>query len=213
MPPQTPTPISSPSPNPQYDFILRDPQKPKHSFGLPGLPSNMPKPMLLLVGVVGILLIIVIFGVIFKGGGGNSQNLIAVAGRAQEIARISTLVQQQSQDPNTQYLAATTQITLASEQYQLTTYLSKHNVKVSPAQLNAYQNKNTDTQLQTAAQNNNLGSTYDAYLKNNLATYQSDIRGAAKGASKSLLAILNSANTSAGVLLAAPEITSLPSGS
>ena len=204
MQPQAPTaPVSSPSPNPQYDFILRDPQQPKRKFGLP----NMPKPMLFLVALVGLLFVIIIFAVVFGGSKtSNSQQLVAVAGRAQEIARISTLVQQQSTDPNTQYLAATAQIALSSEQYQLTSYLGKHGAKVSPAQLLVYKNAGTDTQLQTAKQNNALEKTYASYLKNALTTYQTDIKAAATGSSKTTLAILTDANTSSQVLLAAPEI-------
>ena len=208
MPPSTPTaPVSSPSPNPQYDFILRDPQQSKRGFGLPSLP----KPMLILVGVVGLTFIIIIIAAVLGGGkGGSTQQLVEVVGRAQEIARVSTNMQQQSQDPDTQYLAATTQIALASEQYQLTTYLAKHGVKITPAELLVYKNSSTDTQLQAAKQNNDLETSYDAYLKTSLAAYQNAINNVKVGAPAARLAILNSASTSTQVLLAASEITSLP---
>jgi hypothetical protein len=165
--------------------------------------------MLILVAMVGLLFIIVVAAVVLKGGkSSNVSQLVAVAGRAQEIARVSTLVQQQSTDPNTQYLAATAQTALTSEQYQLTTYLAKHGVKVSPAQLLLYKNSSTDTQLTTAKQNNALESTYDSYLKNALATYQTSLRTAAQGASKTSLALLSDANASAQVILGAPAIVS-----
>ena len=207
MQPQAPTaPVSSPSPNPQYDFILRDPQQPKRRFGLPGM-SGLPKPMIVLVALAGLLLVSIIYAVIFGGSKtSNSQQLVAVAGRAQEIARISTLVQQQSLDPNTQYLAATAQTALSSEQYQLTSYLGKHGAKVSTAQLLVYKNASTDTQLQTAKQNNALESSYASYLKTSLATYQTALKAATAGTSKTTLAILNDASTSTQVILAAPQL-------
>ncbi|HXY18314.1 MAG TPA: hypothetical protein VEH48_02760 [Candidatus Nitrosopolaris sp.] len=211
MPPQTPSqPVSSPSPNPSYDFILRDPQAPRRRFSLPGGSGAMK----ILFGLLGVLVIVIIFAVVAGGGGpSNAQQLVAVAGRAQEIARVSSLLQQQSNDPNTQYLAATAQIALTSEQYRITGYLKAHKVKVSPAQLAAYQNKNTDSQLITAKQNNDLEETFDAYLKSSLEAYQASLQTASKGASKTVLPILQDANASTQVLLAAPEITSLSTNS
>jgi hypothetical protein len=204
MQPQTPTaPVSSPSPNPQYDFILRDPTPPKRGLGLPSLP----KPILLLAGAVGLLIIVIVVAVIVGGGKtSNSQQLVVVVGQAQEIARVSTLVQQESQDPNTQYLAATAQTALSSEQYQLTTYLSSHGITVSPTQLALYMDKTTDTKLNAAQLNNSLGNAYASYLKNAISTYQTSLNAAAQGASKNSLAILSDANSSAKVILAAPEI-------
>ena len=213
MQPQSPMPpISSPAPNPAYDFILRDPQQPKRRFGLP---TGLPKPMKILVILGGLFVVAIIIVVVASstGGSDNSQQMIAAAGRAQEIARVSTLVQTQSNDPNTQYLAATAQISLTSEQSQITAYLAKHGIKVSTAQLNAYQNKNTDAQLSTAQQNNSLEKTYDAYLKTSLSTYQSELVTAGKGASQKTIALLNDAYFSSQVLLNAPEITSLATNS
>jgi len=207
MPPQqSMPPINQPAPNQPYDFILRDPQASKRGFSLPGGAG----PVKILYGLGAALVLIIIF-VMFTGHGGvsNSKNLIAVAGRAQEIARVSDLVQSQSNDPNTQYLAETTEIALQSQQAQITAYLTAHKVKIDKAQLALYQDKNTDAQLTTAQQNNQLEQAYDSYLKSSLNTYETSLQTAAKGASKTSLAILQDASNSTAVLLKAPEVTSL----
>jgi hypothetical protein len=170
----------------------------------------MPKPIVLLAGAIGALILIVVVASVLGGGkSSNSHDLVIVVERAQEIQRVSTNVQQQSQDPNTQYLAATVLTVLGSQQAQLTTYLSSHKVKISAAQLALYQSKTTDTQLNNAAQNNALGSAYASYLKNAMQVYEGTLSTAAKGASKTSFPILKDADTSVKVILAAPELASI----
>jgi len=204
MPPQAPpTPVSSPLPNPQYDFILRDPQKPRRSI-------KLPKPVFMLVGLVAAVFILIIVSSLVKSNKASKiQPMIEVVGRAQEIARVSGNIQSQSNDPYTQYLAATTQITFSSEQYQLSKYLASHGTKITTAELLVYKDSKTDTLLQTAQQYNNLEPTYDAYLKTSLIAYQNSLKAASAGAPAARLAILNDDFASTQVLLAAPEIAAL----
>jgi len=69
MQPQNSGPIAPISPNPSYDFIYKDPPKPKRGpFKLP----NMPKPMLLLVGGVIVLVLVIIIAVIVGRGSNDS---------------------------------------------------------------------------------------------------------------------------------------------
>ena len=194
------------SPNPQYDFILKDPQAPKRGFNLPLFP-NLPGPAkIILASVLGLFVVVILYSVIFGGKATNAQQMTDAMGRAQEINRVSKLVAQQSNDPDTQGLAATTQIAMASEQFQLNSYLKSHKIKTSPKQLTKYLNKNTDAQLQSAAQNNNIPAVYASYLKKNLGLYQAILLSANKGASKTVSAILRDAFNSTKTLLASPQV-------
>ncbi len=201
MPPQTNTANT----NPDYDFILKDQQQPKKGLGLPG--SGLPKTVKIIIGVVvGFFVVIVLYSVLAGHKTTNSDQLVAVMGRAQEISRVSALVQQQSKDTNTLNLAATTAISLSSDQSQLTDYLKKNHKKVSPNQLLLYKNKDTDTELQSAQQNNNLESYYVTYLKKELNTYHDNLASAFASAGQNGKAILQNSNGSVEILLSSPQL-------
>ena len=126
--------------------------------------------------------------------------------RAQEIARVSVLAQQQSTNANTKDLATTAETTLSSQKGQLQTYLLDQKVKVGAKALAARLNKDTDKQLAAALQNNNYDQTYFTYLKTNLASYRDALNIAYKDAGKNAQAILNSAYQSVQTLLTAPAL-------
>jgi hypothetical protein len=207
MQPQGTPPSSDPS-NP-YDFILKDPQKPKKGFNVPsfGLPKRV---VIIFGGVIAAFFVIIIAAAIFKGGG-NSAPLTEVLGRAQEIVRVSKVVEPLAQNPDTKGLVATTETAFTSQQIDLTAYLKKHGTKVNLKSLSIYSDKTVDTQLQTAAQNNSLDSAYASYLKKSLMAYQNSLRTAAKGAPKARLQLLNDAFASTKAILAAPQVASASS--
>lgn len=193
------------SPNPQYDFIMKDGQRAKKGFGLPKL--NLPRPVLIsLAGIVGLFILIIGYSLLSSGKTSSSQGYVAAMARAQEIARVSTSVATLAQDSPTQNLAATAQNTLSSEQAQLTTYLKGQKIKVSTVALAADKSSATDTQMQTASTNGNLASVYAAYLKTQLGLYQKEIQIAYKTAGPSGKAILNAAYASVKVILASPQV-------
>jgi hypothetical protein len=66
--------------------------------------------------------------------------------------------------------------------------------------------KTTDTQLQSASQNNNLDATYMGYLKVNLAKYQADLQTAYKAAGPKGKTILKNAFDSTATLLGSPQL-------
>ena len=179
------------SPSPNYDFIMQDKKTAKKKLPLPSLPK-LPKPFgTILVIVFVIFLLIIIIAVAFRGGSGGNQPLTDAMARAQEISRVSSLVQQAAPDSQTKDLAVTVQGSLGSEEAQFNNYIQKSGgKKVNLAKLTTDQNSNSDAQVKTAAQNNNLGQFYTAYLKNGLATYKSLLQTAytsAKGDGKTTL--------------------------
>jgi hypothetical protein len=143
---------------------------------------NLPRGVLLALGaLIVILLLILAYGLFFSGrGGSNTADLMDVIGQAQEVSRISTAQQPQLKDPNTAALAATATIATSSDAKQLSNYLTKNKVKIDKKRLAAITaaNKSVDTQLTSAAGNNNLEEAYLSYLKTALSNYSQTLRKA-----------------------------------
>lgn len=191
------------SPTPQYDFILNGGQAPaKKPLG------SLPKPLLIVAGAAILILIIIIWSSLSSGKSTDNTKVVEAMARAQEISRVSQLVEGQSKDSNTQALAATVQTTLSSQQAQLNSYLKDHKKKVGDKELAIYKDSGTDGQLQSAALNNSLELTYATYLKNNLAAYNSSLSTAYSSASGSLKSLLGDAYRSNQVILGSPQLKS-----
>jgi len=207
MQPEQPQANTS-NPNPQYDFIMNAGKQPKKNFSLPKL--NLPRPVkLTLAGIVALFVIIVLSSIFFGSKTGTYQPLIDAMARAQEITRVSALAQQNdSQDQIVQNLAATVQTALSSQNAQLSAYLKTNKATPSTKALAIDQNKATDAQLQAAAQNNNLATVYETYLKQNLATYKNDLSTAYQKAGPKGKVILSASYNSVQVLLANPPLSS-----
>jgi hypothetical protein len=193
------------SPNPNFDFMLKDQPKPKRSF----MP-NLSKPLKIGLAVAGgIILLIIISSLLSGRNNGASQPIIGALARGQEILRVTALLQQpplQLRDPQTQALSATVSSSLSSDQQQLVSYLAKNHTKVNTVQLAADVNKSTDASLQSASQNNNLDSAYITYLKSNLGTYQTDIQTAYKSAGSNGKALLQKSFDSVNTILSSPQL-------
>lgn len=187
--------------------MLKDNKAPKKRLSLP----NIPKPIKIILGIfVGLFLIIVILSFFSGRKSGANQPIINVLSREQEIVRVSTYAQQQLhfQDQATQALAATVSSALSSEKSQLSAYLAKNGTKVNVKLLAGDLDKTSDTALQTAAQNNGLDAAYVAYLKDNLAKYESELQTAFKVAGANGKTLLSEAFNSTKTLLAIPPLGS-----
>jgi hypothetical protein len=206
MQPQTNNPQSPPSASPgQFDFMMKDQPKPPGRFS--SLLPALPRTARIALAVVGGLFVLVILYSLFLGGKAtNSDQLTAVAARAEEIARVSALVQSGSHSADTQGLAATTGAVMASQEQQVQAYLATNKTKVDKNKLAARLDKSTDAALATALQNNNYDQTYFDYLKANLTSYQNDLTTAYKGAGKKAQAILDMAYASVQALRSAPQL-------
>lgn len=188
------------SPDPQFDFMLKNNQQSKRGFSLPRLPK--PAKIALAV-IVGLILLIIISSLLSGRKSGSTQPIINSVARGQEILRVTTLAQQQLhlQDPATQALAATVFGALSSDQQQLKSYLANNKTKISTALLSADLDKTTDAQLQSASQNNNLDTTYVSYLKDSLAKYETALQTAYKSAGPKGKTIIKSSFDSTKTLL------------
>jgi hypothetical protein len=166
------------SPNPDFDFMLKDQPKAAGShwvFHLHG------RTRMTLAAIAGVVVIIIIFSMLSGRSKGSTQPFISALTRANETLRVTNLIQHQQlplRDPQTQALAATVSSALTSDKQQITSYLAKNHVKLSVVQLSADLDKSTDASLETAAQNNGLDAAYVSYLKTALEKYEADLQGA-----------------------------------
>jgi hypothetical protein len=203
MPPQTDQEQS----NPDFGFMM-DQQPPAQTPpGPAGKISGFGKPAKILAGLGLVFVVVIVAALIFSSGGsGSSQQVLDLMAQNQEIARVSKAQDQKFTDGNTKGLSATTQATLASQQNELGSYLSKTNVKYGQKELAVKTNPATDTQLETAAQNNSLDDAYAQYLKSSLSAYSISLSATYKSTdSASLKSALQAAYDSVQTLLNSPQ--------
>jgi hypothetical protein len=210
MQPNNTPPANTPQNQPnQYDFILKDKPKPKKSL-VPNF-TNLPRVPKLAAGIgLAVIVLIVLFVLVLGGRSTGSDKMVSAIAQAQEIVRVDAVATQQAKTAAsaTQNLIATSSAVLSSQQTELTQYLKTNKVKISKTKLNASLNKNTDTQLKAASQNNNLDSVYLSYLKNQLNNYQSALQTAYKSTGKNGKTILSKDFTSIQTLLSSPQLAS-----
>ncbi|MBI2285317.1 hypothetical protein HYU82_00640 [Candidatus Saccharibacteria bacterium] len=205
MPPQNDQ-ASTPSEPADFDFMLKQKPQQKKKFGLP---TGLGKPAKLLIATVVALVIAITAALIFSGGDNSSKQVFDLMAQNQEIVRVSQLQDQKFTDEDTKGLSATTQAVMGSQKFQLGDYLSKVNIKYSEQQLATGMNSGTDTELQTAAQNNNLDDAYATYLKTSLMAYLNSLNSTYQATqSQTLKTTLKAAYESVQTLLNSPQFQS-----
>lgn len=197
MQPQN-NPAPTPSQQPDYGFILQDGQKPKKGFRLPGL--KLPKPV---AGVLlGAFLLLLIFSIVALRGS-KSSPMFDVAARQTEMLRLADLATSNVKDDQTKNLVATVKSVFSTEQRQSASYLG---AKISDGRFKTYLNKNVDSELETAGQNNRYDDAYLSLLKSSLAAYINSVQSASTSASATEKSLLQTDLADAKTLLAAPQL-------
>lgn len=167
----------------------------------------MPKPAKVALLALGLIFVLVILYSVFFGATKTDTDRLTVAmARAQETARVSALVQQQSKNTDTKDLATTVEMSLNSQKQELIKYLGEQKVKVDAKKLAAGLNKTTDSNLEKAQQNNSYDQTYFNYLKSNLASYQTELEVVYKSAGSKLKTTLSADFDSLKIILTAPQL-------
>lgn len=204
QPNQPPSRPSPPTPPDQYGFILNNEPKPKVRFNLP-LPK-LPKPVIFILGgSLVILVILVLAAAIFGGRSGSPQPLVDLMARSQEIVRVSEIAGPEVLDSGTKALAATTKSSLASEQAELSAYLSASGSPIEAANLTAYLDEAVDADFAAAAKNSELDEAYVNYLKENLTSYSNALQSAYQTAPAGAKPALEGAYESVQTILSAPQ--------
>jgi hypothetical protein len=203
MQPDTQTPAPQPgAPNP-YDFILQPPETPKQSF-LSG--GGLAKKLLVVVGFAAVLIVLIIVGLSFLLGrnGPDTQALLSLTARQQEIIRISEAGVEQSRGATARNAAATAELTIRTDQKALAAYVRQQGVsdKELTAGLNAFKSTETDSKLSSAATNNNYDEVFTEVLTALLQGYATKIKETYDGSGNtSLRTLLNTQYSNASLLL------------
>jgi peroxiredoxin family protein len=195
--------------DPNYKFIFNGQQKPsgRFPFRLPGSNNLAKITALVVAGAMFLGLLIVVFSSFFGSKGVNTNQVVDLIARGQEISRVSDLVVQQSKDTDTINLATTTSATISSDQVQLVDYIHKKvHKKIKNKDIDALKDSKTDEQMQAANQTNSLSSYYYGYLKKHLEDYQAAIRLTAADNPPSLSPVLNQSLKSASTILTDPQV-------
>lgn len=115
---------------------------------------------------------------LFTGGGGNKDSLLVVAQQQQETARVAGLITETSENPAVKNIAISTQVSLASDQQELTGLLGTQGMTFKEDELTLGNNPETDTELTTAQSAGLYDKSAIEILKVHLQTYQSAINNA-----------------------------------
>jgi len=203
--PPSPSPETPNNPN-DYNFII-NPQKPKKSALL--MPSfltggSMVKRIAIFGGGFVLLLVIIgIFGAVLSSSNNKATaSMVELVEEQQEIARVAQLGVSGAGRSETKSYALIVNLSIVSDQQQLTAYLKKAGKKITTKQLALKKNTKTDAAFAVATQANSFDDTFTTTINSELATYQVHVRNAFNG-TKSLTArgVLNQSYTGVATLL------------
>ena len=207
MQPQTPPPAPPPvSPSPQgqqnpYAFLYEDKKKKKKTI-LPRTDST--KQRIIFVGLGVVVLFIIVSVVVSLLNSASNQNVVdlqSVAKQQTEIIRVANIGASKAKDSKTSNFALTTSLSLASSQTNTLEALKKAGRKMSPKDLNAGKNTDTDSLLTKAEQANSFDETFIEEITKELRTYQTTVKKA--------LASSSSENTEQNLQKAYAQVDSL----
>lgn len=180
--PNLPPPPQQPIVDP-YGFIT-SPQKQEVRSAPLGVKDPFLQKLILLVGGAAVLLIIVVIVMnVFFSTKSNTDQLLTLAQRQQEIVRVVSANSSELRNQSNINFAANAQISIQSDQNQMLALLTKQGVKTDPKILALKLSADTDTLLATSKSTNTLDDTFKQVLENELNTYISELQAANKTAS------------------------------
>lgn len=174
MPPQQTiyTPGETPPSNTgQYDFIVNGSSH--ASSGLFSANASLKTRILVVAIGSGLLLIAALLfaAIISRAGGINSSDLVGVAQRQMELARISQAPVTGADTQATQDFAATMMLSLISEQQVILHFLAQNGTSVNGQVLQARQSSLTDKTLKNAQTSGTYDQTYISIAREQLQSY------------------------------------------
>jgi hypothetical protein len=199
QPPQPPVqgPYTQPAPAP-YDFIINPESPVARRSTLPGLPPANSLLLRVIYGVVGLIILLILFSVI-KGlivGKPKLDSFVSIAQDQQELIHLATnaaaTAQQQSLSTGNQNVAATLELTITSNQAQITKYLSTNHLKVNTKTLSLKQNTTVDTELTNAQSAGTYNQAFQQVIESQLSSYSTDLKLAYSSAGINGRALLSS---------------------
>jgi len=165
-----------------YEFITNPRELPKKKTLF--APGSLRSRILIILGagVLVTIAIIVLSSVLTSKRTANLENLRGLVAQQQEIIRVSAIGTANAKDATTKNFTQTTTDSVTSEQIQLNSFLVSKKIKITPLQLNAKKDAQTDLALETAKQASTFDSTVTTILLGLLTTYANDTAEAYKAA-------------------------------
>lgn len=185
-----------------YDFLTNSPT-PKRGFSLPGGNSKNTRILLVVAGLVLLLFVgIIFFSLLSSGSKTNTERLISIAAKQQELIRVSGIGISKARTADARNLAVTTELSVLSSQQQTLSLLKKQGHKLSTKDLAVDKKASTDTTLTNADQNNSFDDAFLGILVTQLGDYRTNLRTTYDGSqSKSEKIILDTAFRGTALLL------------
>jgi hypothetical protein len=162
-----------------YNFIMADSKPPSKLNGL--LRGSLTTRILVLLG--GLLILLIVFAIVkslLTTPQFSTADYITVTQQQAEINYILTTdltadTRQAALTPANNNFAISAQLSIASAQSQILTYLKTNHVKVSPKQLTANLDKSVDTQLSNSLTTNDFNQVFVQVMQNELQIYAKDL--------------------------------------
>lgn len=174
-------PAGAAPPPGQYDFIM-NPNKPKKTF----VSASSFKTRIIIAAGGGLALLIValvLVSILGSSGSINTSALLVVGQKQNELARISQLPASNADQQQTQNFAATTRLTLLTDQQSLLNYLQARGVTIDPKSLELTMNLQTDSALKNAQTDGTYDQTYLSIAQSQLNSYAQALKQAYAGTS------------------------------
>lgn len=205
--PQQPVPPVTSESNP-YSFIMAPPPQPKRSL-LPKVGSSkLQRVAVVAVGGMLLLVVIIMLYSLLFGAKTNTDDLVNLAARQNELIRVATLGTQTAKSETAKSLAINTELELFSDQKQTLDYLKKQGRMVSLNELSLAKNTHNDQVLSAATLNNNFDQAFMDLLQSNLTAYQVAAKKVYDASSsKTVKSILTTSYSNAALLI---EVTREP---
>jgi hypothetical protein len=156
----------TPPPGTPYDFIVNpgQPPKQKRNFGFDGNRGFFFKLGLGLIGVFILMMIMALLVNTFTTKKTNIADIVAIAQSEAEIVRISNLGKKAIAQ-NVRNAGMSTQLTIATQQQRMLTYLAENGRKVKDKELAMKRDINTDKLLEQALQTSTFDATFTQTMR------------------------------------------------
>ncbi len=196
----------------QYDFITNPAQPAKKSLvpklgGGGGSRGGKSRVIVMIIGGLAILtVLILVFGLIFRSGGGSKEQMLKVAREQSAIIAIADIGAQKAGSTDTKSLANSVILTLSSDQQAAIAQLAKNGTKVKDKDLTAQPNSEIAQKLTVAEQNGTFDVAFESAIKDLLATYQRNVQVAYESTdSKSAREVFTQSYENTSLLIADAE--------
>jgi hypothetical protein len=161
-------------PVPDYSFIT-DGNQPSGGGFLANKSAKQRK-LIVLAGAGALLLFLVmLFALIFGGPNPQTERLVNIAQKQQEIVRIATIGESKARGDSARNLAVTTRASVQSSQATTLGLIANQGRKLERREIDMARNSRTDTTLEQAEQSNRFDEVFVDTMKTMLTEYRQQL--------------------------------------